>query len=174
MAELLGHVYAADVAAPGETAPEVADAITAAEAMAEPRRRRQGRGYRLNAAERLVIEQHAVRLARDYLEDKARGFVTEDVGSKRSYDIDARKEGEYLFVEVKGTVSAGEEIILTKAEVDLHRKHFPNTALIVVHSITLERGDKPVASGGILNIVSPWLPDEADLTPIAYRYAVTP
>jgi hypothetical protein len=174
IADLLGDVYAADVAAPGETAPEVVDAVTAAEEMAEPRRRRQGRGYRLNAAERLAIEQHAVRLAREYLEEDERGFTTTDVGAKESYDIDARKDGQRLFVEVKGTVSAGVEVILTKAEVELHKACYPNTALIVVHSITLQRGEKPVASGGVLKVISPWSPDDADLTPITYRYAVTP
>nr|WP_275586501.1 DUF3883 domain-containing protein [Geodermatophilus normandii] len=168
---MLGDVYAADVSAPGETAPEVADVVTAAEEVAEPRRRRPGRGYRLNTAERLAIEQHAVRLACQYLEELQ--FTTiKDVGSTESYDIDARKEGQRLYVEVKGTVSAGAEVILTKAEVDLHKACYPNTALIVVHSITLARGEKPVASGGILTVISPWAPGDAALTPIAYRYAV--
>ncbi|MGY1776910.1 MrcB family domain-containing protein [Geodermatophilus sp. SYSU D00804] len=172
LAELLGAVYASDVIAPGEIAPEVADAVNAAEEVAEPRRRRQGRGYRLNTAERLAIEQHAVRLACQYLKEQQ--FTTiKDVGSTESYDIDARKEGQRLYVEVKGTVSAGVEVILTKAEVELHKACYPNTALIVVHSITLQRGEKPVASGGVLKVISPWSPEDAALTPITYRYTVT-
>jgi hypothetical protein len=46
--------------------------------------------------------------------------------------------------------------------------------VVVVHSMTLERGERPAASGGVLKVVSPWMPDEADLTPITYRYTVIP
>jgi hypothetical protein len=171
MGQVLGRLYeeeARSLAVPGEPAPEVDDAMTAAERTASPRRR--GRGYRLAAAERVAVEQHAVELAREYLHGE--GYRTKDVGATESFDVDARRGKERIFVEVKGTTSPGVEVILTKAEVELHGREHPNTMLIVVHSIRLQRGQPPTTSGGIVRVLPAWQPDAADLTALSYRYAV--
>jgi hypothetical protein len=67
-----------------------------------------------------------------------------------------------LFVEVKGTTSADTEVILTKAEVDLHIREYPNTALFVVAAINLNRAViPPLASAGVLLPPKiPWKIDE--------------
>jgi hypothetical protein len=164
---------AADLAGPPdstteeELAPEVSDAITAAEKSAS--RRRSGQGMRLSHADKTAIEAHSVALACDYL--RKAGYTVRDVGAVESYDLDATRSGEHLYVEVKGTTSHGEEIILTKREVELINMEYPDTMLIVVSNIRLDRsGTTPQTSGGTLQATHPWLIEQTRLTPISYRY----
>ncbi|MEJ2856475.1 MULTISPECIES: MrcB family domain-containing protein [unclassified Saccharothrix] len=159
---------------PGAVAPEVADAVVVGDRAAG--RRRSGQGLRLNAAERVAIERRAVELAVEHL--NGLGYRVKDVGAIESYDLDARRGDEHLFVEVKGTTSTwGEdsEIILTRNEVELHQREYPNTMLVVVSSIQLDRsGDPPTAQGGILHAVHPWQLDPDRLIAITYRYPAGP
>jgi hypothetical protein len=153
-----------------ELAPEVADAVTAAEKSAS--RRRSGQGMRLSQADREAIEAHSVALACDYL--KKEGYRVRDVGAVESYDLDATRSGEHLYVEVKGTTSDGEEIILTRKEVELNDTEHPDTMLIVVSNIHLDRSRiPPQASGGTLRATHPWLIEHGRLTPISYRYRIS-
>ena len=66
-------------------------------------------------------------------------------------------EGEAPKVEVKGTQTAGLEVLLTPGEVAHARRHHPNTVLFIVHSIVLQgSSDSPVATSGSVRIISPW------------------
>jgi hypothetical protein len=167
---------AADLASPPdgtteeELAPEVADAIAAAEKAAS--RRKSGQGMRLSHADRAAIEAHSVALACDYL--RKEGYTVRDVGAVESYDIDATRSGEHLYVEVKGTTSHGEEIILTRKEVELIDTKHPDTMLILVSNIQLDRsGATPRAHDGILQATHPWRIEQGRLTPISYRYRIS-
>lgn len=159
---------------PGEVAPEVADAVVTGERAAGRHRSRQG--LRLSAAERVAVERRAVELAVEHL--KGLGYRVKDVGATESYDLDARRGDERLFVEVKGTTSTWHpdgEIVLTRNEVELHEREYPNTMLVVVGSIALDRaGESPRASGGVLHAVHPWQIARDRLTPITYRYLAAP
>ncbi|OMC42592.1 hypothetical protein A5742_30335 [Mycolicibacterium fortuitum] len=151
--------------------PDGTDAIAAVEQVSEPRRRFS---RRLSAAENKAIEEHAVRLTRQHFETEL-GYLTEDVGATKSYDVHATKGAEVLKVEVKGTTTNGVSVVLTRNEVDLHRMTHPNNALAVVRNIVLNRagdepGDEPVATGGELVLVMPWKVDETALSAIAYEY----
>jgi hypothetical protein len=177
LVSVLGDLYqvaeqALDV--PGELTPEVVDALITAERSAG--RRRGGQGLRLSADERVAIERQAVRVACQYL--RGEGFAVRDVGATESYDIDARRGEERVFVEVKGTTSTwtdGSEVILTKNEVDLHEREHPNTMLLVISAISLNRkASPPIASGGVLHVVHPWRIAREHLTPVTYRYSVGP
>lgn len=69
----LAKVYAADAATaylPGDEAPEIADANRAVDEAAGNIRHRPkgGQGYRLNTAEKLAIEKHAVKIAKEIFE----------------------------------------------------------------------------------------------------------
>jgi hypothetical protein len=99
------------------------------------------------------------------------GFVVEDVSAKRSYDLRCRRESEHVDVEVKGTMSAGESVLLTPNEVEHARAAFPSTALAVVRDIALH-DDGGGASGGVLEVVQPWCPQTVDLKPLGYVYVV--
>jgi hypothetical protein len=149
------------------TSPEVADAFAAVEEVSNPRRKF---GRRFSAVENKAIEERAVRVTRDHLEQHL-GYATEDVGATRSYDIHATKGSKVIKVEVKGTTTDGSAVVLTRNEVDLHRAEHPNNALAIVRHLALDHSsEEPVAHGGELVLVMPWKIDEAGLSAIAYDY----
>ena len=73
---------------------------------------------------------------------------------------------------VKGTVSQGEVVILTRGEVEIHNEKFPNNMLIIVHGIQLTGENNDQAFGGILKVLSPWEIKSDALTVIAYNYRI--
>lgn len=153
-----------------QTAPEVTDALTAADRSAN--RRGAGQGMRLSHADRTAIELHSVALASAHLTKE--GYTVKDVGAVASYDLDAVRPGEHLYVEVKGTTSPGEEIILTRREVELIDAEHPHTMLIVVSGIHLDRSHTPPsASGGTIRVTHPWQIQHRHLTPVSYRYRIS-
>lgn len=174
--ELLSKIYLlqeTDATIPGSDSPEHQEAI-AAIAQAAGRDltgpRRQGRS-RLPQAHKKVIEEHAVEVAMKHLEGN--GFTNiKDVGKNHSYDIAAKLHGIDFYIEVKGTMSLGEKVVLTKNEVLLHRQEYPNNALIVVSKIDLDRSEPPTAKGGKALFISPWKIDDSDLEALGYDYRV--
>jgi hypothetical protein len=130
------------------------------------RSRGQGRG--LNAIERRVVEDYAMGRAMAYF--SARKIPYRDVHSHESYDLHCDYPDRSVFVEVKGTTSQGESILLTFSEVELARRKHPDTILFVTSGIALDRSQNPpVASGGRDRVIEPWRPSPESLTPIAYE-----
>jgi len=126
-------------------------------------------GYGLSASEKKAVEQRAVVEAISYFESE--GFTDiRDVGDQASYDLSMIKNGQIYFVEVKGTTGAGSVVLLTRNEVEVHQKYFPHNALVVVSSITLTRGEEPLATGGEIRVILPWEVSTTLLSPIAYEY----
>jgi hypothetical protein len=76
-------------------------------------------------------------------------------------------------VEVKGTTTDGDEVILTPNEVT-HAQVNRHTALFVLGNVRIERAeDRTVmAVGGVRRVYDPWDIEEGALTPIGYRYQV--
>jgi hypothetical protein len=149
--------------------PEIADAIDTVEELTRPRRKSR---RRFTPAENKAIELWAVELTRRHF--KELGYKTEDVGATRSYDVHATKGSEVIKVEVKGTTTGGEAVVLTANEVVLHVAEHTNNALAIVRNIALDRsGEQPSASGGTLDVTMPWERDELKLEPIAYRYSTS-
>ncbi|MEU7141694.1 DUF3578 domain-containing protein [Nocardia sp. NPDC046473] len=173
--QLLDRLYQIDddtAFIPGDVAPEIVDAEVAAVESAGNPRRAAGQGSGLSQAEKTALEDHSVKLAIEYF--KSKNYTVKNTGKKKSYDLLASLGSEKIYVEVKGTISLGEEVILTYNEVEHHLKEHPNNALVVVHSIKLDRKQSPpVASGGIVVVHQPWQIDVTMLRPISYRY-VTP
>jgi hypothetical protein len=127
-------------------------------------------GFRHDVEAKLAIEQHAVATVSAYLIDL--GYTVSDVGANQSFDIDARRGSERLHVEVKGTTTAGQQVILTKNEVALHREIYPNNALGIVRGIEVDtQFDPPRATGGELVWISPWEIHDDALETIAFWYA---
>jgi hypothetical protein len=175
MTGLLGILYEAEARAPhvpGDVPSEVREAEQAAARTAGRRsaaRQGGGQGFLLTAAERSAVERHAVRLATEYF--TADGWSVKDVGNRESYDLQLSRRDARLHVEVKGTTSTGEQVILTRSEVERQREYHPHNALVVVHSILLDRGaDVPEARGGTLVCTSPWSIDDESLTVVSYVY----
>ena len=127
------------------------------------------KGLGLSAAERKVIEKHAVSLAIEYFAMQGYSKI-EDVGDYESFDLKVQRDSETLYVEVKGTTLNGDSIVLTRNEVDLHLKVFPNNALFLVTQITLHKGHALEASGGVIEVISPWRIVQENLSVIAFNY----
>ncbi|MEV5793172.1 DUF3578 domain-containing protein [Streptomyces sp. NPDC052192] len=171
MARLLGRIYKAAEATlyiPGDLPVEVREATQSAATTANRRSARKGgQGFLLTAAERGAIEKRSVLLAAEHF--KAQGWTVKDVGATKSYDLELKRGDEKLHVEVKGTTSDGSQVILTRAEVEWQRKFAPDNALVVVHSIKLDRTVEPAtATGGVLHCTSPWTIEDESLTVISY------
>jgi hypothetical protein len=79
-----------------------------------------------------------------------------------------------LDVEVKGTTSIGERVLLTPNEVTHARTNHPGTALFILADVTVtkEAEGTPSTHGGRAVILEPWLPRDEHLQPVAYEYSV--
>jgi hypothetical protein len=130
-----------------------------------------GQGFGLTAAEKKVVELHAVKLAIEHL--TMLGYTEiEDVGDKESFDLRALSSEKQINVEVKGSTGAASSVILTKNEVSFQKDAYPLNGLFVVSNIELTRGEKISAQGGDIQFISPWLIDESSLNAISYQYQI--
>lgn len=127
-----------------------------------------GQGFKITPDLRKKIEEYSVSKAIQYFQKQ--GFSVKNVGSTKSYDLDCFKDGDTLRVEVKGTQTDGNSIILTPNEVRNAKKH--KTALYILHSINVNIFRKKYKlSGGIDKIVNPWKIDkQGKLKPLSYMY----
>lgn len=142
--------------------------------MQRPANANQGRT--LSAEDRVCIELHAEDAAIHHLQTL--GWTVTRVGHfRRGYDLECRSAHDELHVEVKGTRSLGEDVILTRNEL----RHLPSRGgtcnashdLIVVSSISLDRTPEgPVCSGGDLNHVTDWKPTDEELVATEYMCRV--
>lgn len=142
-------------------------------AVAESRgnKRNGGQGFAVDPRTRKVVEQYAVDLATHHFEHE--GFQIEVAG--KPYDLHCKRAGEVLYVEVKGTQTPGDEILLTPNEVDFASKNSHQMALFVVRNISVSwNGDTPKANGGDVEIKQPWRPDPERLHPAGYIYKLEP
>lgn len=129
----------------------------------------RGQGRRIPAEVRRAIELHAMRIAWAHLQQLG-WTVIEDVSARESFDLRCTKGKAELRVEVKGTTSAGEEVILTPGEVKHARGKYPDVALLVVSNIVLASENKP--SGGSLRFVTPWKVEDSSLRPLGFSHTV--
>lgn len=120
-------------------------------------------GYRLTVIERRAIEMYAMDRAIAHFERL--GFRVNDVSSAQCYDLSCWQDESELCVEVKGTASAGEQVVLTRNEVSLQASR----ALFICHSIVLADG-RP--TGGVDKVIAPWTPEADRLTVINLMYKV--
>ncbi len=130
-----------------------------------------GQAFGLTAAEKRVVEMHAVRVAINHL--SILGFnEIEDVGERESFDLLASSVEKQLSVEVKGSTGPANSVILTKNEVHFQKEAYPSNGLFIVSNIELVRGDIISAQGGDIEFISPWLINESDLEPISFHYKI--
>lgn len=129
--------------------------------------RRQG--FNLTGPERKAVELRAMDVAKEWLE--GHGFAWKDQSASDSFDLLASRDGLSHKVEVKGTTSdICDAIIMTKNEVELHRREKGATALAVVSSIRLDRKVQPVqAFGGSIEMLWEWDIDEWSSDAIAFQ-----
>lgn len=129
--------------------------------------RRQG--YGLPAVARREVELRAMIVAQQWLSQH--GYVATDCSARESYDLHVKRGAEELKVEVKGTTSDFiDAVLMTKNEVELHKREKGKTGLIIVSSVMLSKiGETFVASGGIADALIGWDIDKWDIEPTAFR-----
>ena len=148
-------------------AEEAADAIRRAEG-----RPHGGQGFRINAEARKAIEMHAMREAEAYFHGVL-GYEIQDVSGSRPFDLLCTKQDEEIRVEVKGTTTPGEDVVLTRNEVKHAKANAGRVALFVVHSIRIEqKGARWVASGGERRVLHPWDLLDERLKAMCYTYSL--
>ena len=140
-----------------------ADEETIAESLGAAAR---GQGFDSDPAWRGAIEQHAMDAAIRHLQDE--GYDPMDEHKGHPYDLRCTKGQDVLFVEVKGTTTAGESVLVTSGEVRFARRNVPNTVLFILHSVERGKSGEPV--GGKAVVLRPWNPSDDSLSPIAYTY----
>jgi hypothetical protein len=158
---------------PGPAAPsDIAEAVSLVDEIAAPRReRRQWR--RQTAAERHALEERAVDVAIQHYEDE--GWDVRDVGSRASFDLECRKDGRVLHVEVKGTTSLGSKILLTRNEVRHARGSLAEKALFILADIELRRDEDGISvTGGREIRIEPWDISHGSLEPVGFEYSLPP
>lgn len=128
-----------------------------------------GQGFSVDPLLRSAIEKYAMDLAEAYFAGK--GWKVQRKG--KPYDLLCRRASKILHVEVKGTQTNGEEVLLTLNEVSFAKANQGKMALFVVANIVIEdRNGKPFATGGTQIVNEPWSIDERDLLPTGYSYKV--
>ena len=125
----------------------------------------QGQGFARTREEREAIERHAMDAAEKHF--RSLGYDVEDVSARRSYDLLCKKGTSELHVEVKGTTTNGNTVVLTNNEVKHACDSKNSCSLFLLHSIRLE---KHRAVGGKKILLEPWQPKSANLTPISFTY----
>lgn len=167
-AERLSAIYLAQLdqrdLAPGDQV-----ALDLAAIVKPLRQRTRAQGMGLTAPERRAVELRAMFLATQYLQSE--GFACDDKSAVESFDILARRNGQALKIEVKGTTSElCDSILMTRNEIELHRREKGSTALLIVSRIRLNRnGTLPSASGGIVEALMHWDIDEWILESVAFQ-----
>jgi hypothetical protein len=152
---------ASDILVSPEADAERESAAAAEKALA----RSKGQGFARSPEERRALEDHAMAAAQRHF--RREGFNVEDVSARRPYDLLCKLNSKELHVEVKGTTTTGEAIVLTYNEVKHARGRNNSCALFILHSIRLK---KRKASGGKKRILQPWQLQQKNLKPVSYMY----
>ncbi|URV23807.1 MrcB family domain-containing protein [Burkholderia gladioli] len=133
------------------------------------RRRSRAQGIGLTPPERREVELRAMSLAIDFLQSA--GFACQDTSAVECFDILAQRDGQTLKIEVKGTTSEiCDSILMTRNEVELHKREKGTTGLLIVSRIALDRSSvNPRASGGDVEALIQWDIDQWTLEPLAFQ-----
>ena len=128
-----------------------------------------GQGFATSPMTRKAIDAYAMRCAIDHF--KAGGYAVEDMSARNPFDLRCHNATEDIFVEVKGTQTPGQTVILTANEVGFAQRHKECMVLFIVHSVRVEEHDgKVLVRGGQQRIIQPWDVDCGTLVPTQYVY----
>lgn len=126
-------------------------------------------GFQSNPAIRRAVEDLAMEAARSYLMG-CRCNKIDNTSKTKPYDFKCERNGRTWFVEVKGTQTLGEAVVLTKNEKRNAEQNSMNSVLFVLHSIKVNTGKRPQASGGKERIIDPWDISQGSLKPSGWIY----
>jgi hypothetical protein len=127
-------------------------------------------GFESNPRVRSAIEQYAMKwVEKHYLGLK---YDVLNRSKQESYDFLCIKNQEKLYVEVKGTRSKGDSVVLTPKEVQHAEQFGDKSALYVIHSVKVRGSRQPKVSGGHERIIQPWNLEEGTLRPQGYVFSL--
>ncbi len=158
----------------GVTAP-LAESVEAEQRVAELAGKKRtsqgnGQGRRVDPRVRAAVEAHAMNAA--FTHFSLFGNV-EDKSMSESYDFSVDIDGTEWHIEVKGTSTAGQSVLLTPNEVE-HARSYPHVALFVLSDIEIDfSGSDPVVTGGTPRVFHPWSISVASLRPTGFEYALS-
>jgi hypothetical protein len=124
-----------------------------------------GQGFQSDSRRRKAVEQYSQQQAIAHYQNQ--GFKVEVAG--KPYDLKCSRKGEVLYVEVKGTETAGDFVFLTKNEVKHAREH-PMELFVLSKVVLKVRGSVIKAISGEAHILRPWKADDSRLIPYAFIY----
>jgi Domain of unknown function (DUF3883) len=128
----------------------------------------KSQGFVLDSSLRKALERYAMDAAKERFRSK--GYAVHDRSANRPYDLECELGNVVVYVEVKGTQTAGDAVFLTAGEVKFAREHKAQMILYLVHSIEVSADGS--LSGGKQVLVEPWNLEEGHLRPISYQYIV--
>ncbi|GAA1243367.1 protein NO VEIN domain-containing protein [Oryzihumus leptocrescens] len=143
-----------------------------AQHLGEPETRTKARGrsqgWQLDPIRRKKVEDAAqARLAALY---EAAGWTVEDHRYGHSYDVFATKAGEVLYLEAKGTETAGNAVLVSKGEVEHARKFAGRCVMGVLSEVKFLPNGEVDAESGIFQLYE-WNPDAGSLVPERFSFA---
>ena len=132
--------------------------------------REKGAGFLSDPEIRDKIEEYAMECAREYLvRRKYKNITRTDKGY--CYDYTCTDKGRTIYVEVKGTQTRGEKVILTRKE-KAHLESNSDNILYVRHSIDVTSGKAPRVSGGGEKVLDRWDPKTGSFSAVTYFYTL--
>ncbi len=154
------------------TAPETENKTESAAIVAQER----GAGFQSDSEIRREIELYAMRVARKKL--KAKGYLDfKNTSLQKPYDYTCKRQSRGYFVEVKGTQTGGQKLILTRGEVEHVRKNSDLCILVLVQHVDVtirkSRGKRRITvTGGSVTLKEGWRLRDEDLEPVQYFWTV--
>ncbi len=136
--------------------------------------RKSQQGYMRDVKKRNAVEGHAMYVAYEHYFNN--GYEVEDCSGLRNigYDYKCIKGDEVIEVEVKGTQTKGDSVMLTSNEVINAKTSQNQCDLFIVHSMEVEmqEGEYDITSHEV-KVVEKWNPEDKDLEPKTYKYKVS-
>jgi len=127
--------------------------------------------FQSSPAIRKAIENLAMERARAELETREYGNF-DNTSKRKSYDYTCSKNGSQYYVEVKGTQTKGDAVILTKNEVEHANNNPGNSIMVIVHDINVKDSVPPIAEGGEAIVLEHWKVEQEDLIALQYQWKV--
>ena len=128
-----------------------------------------GQARMLDAERRKKVEDAAQdRLMQHY---RDLGWTVEDTRFGNPFDARATKDGETVYLEAKGTTSAGRTVILTRGEVRHARTHRGSHVVGILSGIRFDAEGEIVQGSGSFRVLD-LDPQDEDLDPIAFDWTV--
>ncbi|UZJ24519.1 DUF3883 domain-containing protein [Rhodococcus antarcticus] len=124
-------------------------------------------GWQSDPVRRKQVEDAAQnRLMAEY---RADGWTVTDTRYGNPYDAVARRAGEVVYLEAKGTQTSGGAVLISAGEV-AHARRYPGQCVLgVLSDIVLNRDGNVDPTSGTFSVL-PFAPQDEDLTAIGYRW----